>query len=422
MTEPVLLTEPREGLPDVVTDSLGLSAAISALANGTGPIAIDAERASGFRYGQRAYLIQLRRQGSGTWLIDPINFSTLSPLRDAIASDEWILHSSLQDLPCMRELDLIPTHLFDTELAARILGRPKVGLAALVESELGLILEKGHSAADWSTRPLPDSWIRYAALDVEVLIELRDLLYAELIETGRWAWAEAEFAHIAALPMAEPRKDPWRRTSGMHRLRKPRQLAIIRELWTVREDVARERDVSPGRIVNDDTLVAIATDPPATSADMHDLPGFRRRGASRYVTRLWAALQTALALPDEDLPVHNPTSDGPPPPRIWRERDPQAAVRLAACREEIIQIAETLGMPAEVLIPPESVRQLAWRPPDEISVESVAELLAVHGARAWQVSLVAEPLHAALCAEPENLESTSPEPQEVAASDSADAS
>ena len=175
--------------------------------------------------------------------------------------------------------------------------------------------------------------------------------------------------------------------------------------------------MSPGRIINDDTLVAIATDPPATSADMHDLPGFRRRGASRYVTTLWSALHTALALPDEDLPVHNPPHEGPPPPRIWRERDPQAAARLAACREEIIQIAETLGMPAEVLIPPESVRQLAWRPPDEITVESVSELLASHGARTWQISLVASPLEAALVAEPEKQES-----QEVAESDSVDIS
>lgn len=416
MTEPVLLTEPREGLPDVVSDSVGLSVAISALANGTGPIAIDAERASGFRYGQRAYLLQLRRQGSGTWLIDPIDFSTLAPLRDAISSEEWILHSSLQDLPCMRELDLTPTRLFDTELAARILGRPKVGLAALVESELGLILEKGHSAADWSTRPLPESWIRYAALDVEVLIELRDLLHAELVETGRWEWAEAEFAYITSLPSPEPRKDPWRRTSGVHRLRKPRQLAIIRELWTVREDIARERDVSPGRIVNDDTLVAIATDPPATSADMHDLPGFRRRGASRFVTTLWSALQTALTLPDGDLPVHNPPTEGPPPPRIWRDRDPQAATRLAACREEIIEIAETLGMPAEVLIPPEPVRQLAWRPPDVITVGSISDLLASHGARAWQIALVSTSLEAALLAKPE--ETT----QEDAESDSVEGS
>jgi ribonuclease D len=416
VTDPVLLTEPREGLPAVVNDALGLSAAISALSNGTGPIAIDAERASGFRYGQSAYLIQLRRHGSGTWLIDPIGCPSLAMLRDAIADDEWILHSSLQDLPCMRELDLIPTRLFDTELAARILGRPKVGLAALVESELGLILEKGHSAADWSTRPLPESWIRYAALDVEVLIELRDLLQTELIESGRWEWAQAEFEHIVSLPATEPRKDPWRRTSGMHRLRKPRQLAIIRELWTVREEVARQRDVSPGRIVNDDTLVAIATNPPSSSAEMHDLPGFRRRGASRYVTTLWAALQTAMALSDEDLPVHNPPSEGLPPPRIWRERDPQAAARLAACREAILHIADSLGMPAEVLVPPESVRQLAWRPPDEITVDSVSNVLEAHGARTWQIALVSDQLEAALCAEPKD------ESQGVAESDSVEVS
>ena len=145
------------------------------IAAGEGPVAIDAERASGYRYGQRAYLVQVRREGAGTWLIDPVGCPDLTPLDEAIGAAEWILHAATQDLACLAEVGLRPRQLFDTELAARILGLPRVGLAAVVEHYLGLSLAKEHSAVDWSTRPLPEPWLRYAALDVEVLDELRNL-------------------------------------------------------------------------------------------------------------------------------------------------------------------------------------------------------------------------------------------------------
>ena len=119
----------------------------------------------------------------------------------------------------------------------------------MVEIVLGLSLEKGHAAVDWSTRPLPADWLRYAALDVEVLVELRDALAAELEASGKDEWARQEFAAIVAAPPAQPRVDPWRRTSGMHRVRKPRQLAIVRELWLARDALARQRDTAPGRIL-----------------------------------------------------------------------------------------------------------------------------------------------------------------------------
>ncbi len=194
-----------------------LELAASELAAGTGPIAVDAERASGYRYGQRAYLVQIRRNGSGSFLVDPVAFDDLSPLAEAINDAEWVLHAASQDLPCLSEIGLRPRELFDTELAGRLLGHPRVGLGAMTESVLGIGLEKGHAAADWSTRPLPEDWLRYAALDVEVLIDLRDALAAELDEAGKTEWARQEFAAIAAAPPAAPRVDPWRRTSGMHR-------------------------------------------------------------------------------------------------------------------------------------------------------------------------------------------------------------
>ena len=247
VVEPLL--EPRDGLPRLVAGQADLEAATRALAAGTGPVAVDAERASGFRYGQRAFLVQFRRQGAGTVLIDPIACADLSGLDEVLAGTEAVLHAASQDLPCLAELGYRPRQLFDTEVAGRLLGCPRVGLAAMVESLLGLGLEKSHSAADWSTRPLPDEWLRYAALDVEVLVELRDVLEQQLTDQGKIDWAQQEFAAVLAAQPHPPRADPWRRTSGIHRLRNRRALAVVRELWLERDKIAQRRDTSPTKVL-----------------------------------------------------------------------------------------------------------------------------------------------------------------------------
>ncbi len=160
--EAELLTAPTEGMPPIVSTSDALHQTIAALRGGTGPVAVDAERAHGFRYSQRAYLIQLRRAGSGTHLIDPIAFgqpADLSQLGRAISDAEWVIHAASQDLPCLHEVGLVPTMLFDTELAARLLGYPRVALGTMVEELMGVRLLKEHSASDWSRRPLPEEWL-----------------------------------------------------------------------------------------------------------------------------------------------------------------------------------------------------------------------------------------------------------------------
>lgn len=193
----------------MITDEASLAEVIAAFAAGSGPVAVDAERASGYRYGQRAYLVQLRREGAGSALIDPVACPDLSGLGEAVSGAEWVLHAATQDLPCLRGIGMIPTTLFDTELAGRLAGFPRVGLGAMVESVLGFVLEKGHSAVDWSTRPLPEPWLRYAALDVELLVDLRDALEKELDRQGKLEWARQEFDAIA---QAEPA--PRARTPG----------------------------------------------------------------------------------------------------------------------------------------------------------------------------------------------------------------
>jgi ribonuclease D len=397
---PVPLLRLSEPLPAVVETRRDLEQVVTRLGQGSGPVALDAERASGYRYSQRAYLVQLRRRGTGTALIDPVAdadpLAYLAPLAAALSGPEWILHAASQDLVCLAEIGLRPRRLFDTELAARLLGLPKVGLAALVEDLLGVRLKKEHSAVDWSTRPLPEPWLRYAALDVEVLADLRNAVAAELTRQGKLAWAEEEFAAVAAAPPPPPRVDPWRRTSGMHRVRDRRRLAGVRELWTARDAVARQRDLSPGRILPDSAIVEAALAMPTSMTALNALPAFSGRGARRH-TRQWLdALDAARALADTDLPQQHLPADGPPPPRVWAERDPAAAGRLAAARAAITELAQSLDVPVENLLSPDSVRRLCWDPPQELSQSNVEQVLRGLGARQWQVELTATVLTEAL--------------------------
>lgn len=385
---PVPLLDPREGIPPVTADAEALDAVIRAFTAGSGPVAIDAERASGYRYGQRAYLVQLRREGAGTALVDPVACPDLSGLAAAIGDAEWVLHAATQDLPCLAEIGMHPGALFDTELAGRLAGFPRVGLGAMVENVLGYALEKGHSAVDWSTRPLPEPWLRYAALDVELLVDLRDALVEELTAQGKLRWAEEEFAAIAAAPPPEPRKDPWRRTSGMHKVRRRRQLGTVRELWTARDHIAQRRDISPGKVLADTAIVEAALAMPTSTRALAALPGFGHRMGRRQLEQWLAAVERARALPESGLPQPALPLNGPPPPRAWADKDPAAAARLSAARTSVTARAEELGLPQENLIAPDTVRRICWEPPKEPTAESVAAALTHLGARPWQIEQV----------------------------------
>jgi ribonuclease D len=393
----VLLTQPAEGTPDVVETPEALREASDALAAGQGPIAVDTERASGYRYSQRAYLVQLRREGAGTVLLDPVAVNDrIDPLIDALADTEWVLHAASQDLPCLAELGLRPARLFDTELAGRLAGFERVALGTLVELLLGYHLEKGHGAADWSRRPLPQDWLDYAALDVELLIPLRDALEEELTKQGKLEWALEEFEALRVAPPAPPRAEPWRRTSGIHRVRTPKGLAAVRALWEARDSLARQRDIAPGRVLPDSSIVQAATAAPTSEEALLQLPVFRGRAQRRIVDVWLRALRNAAQLPKSELPDPSPPHDGPPPPNRWGDRDPAAAARLAAVRAALATVAEANRLPVENLLQPDLVRRTCWRPPADLDPETVAEALRGAGAREWQITLTAEPLSAAL--------------------------
>ncbi|ROP32699.1 ribonuclease D [Couchioplanes caeruleus] len=393
----VPLTAPRDGTPRPVETAEELAEVVARLAAGSGPVAVDAERASGYRYTQRAYLVQLRREGAGTVLLDPMPLEDLRTLDAALADTEWVLHAASQDLACLAELGLKPRRLFDTELAARLAGFERVGLAALTEQLLGYSLEKHHSAADWSTRPLPESWLTYAALDVELLTDLRDHLADELERQGKAAWAAEEFAALVAGADRPPRTrpDPWRRTSGIHRVRGARAQSRVRALWYARDGVAARRDSAPGRVLPDSAIIAAAELDPKDERTLLGLPGFGGRSVRR-LARVWLdALDGARALADDELPVNQPV-EGPPPPHRWAERDPVAAARLQRCRQVVIATAEAHTLPPENLISPDFIRRLAWSPPEEIAPQTVGETLRGFGARDWQVGLIADALAKAL--------------------------
>ncbi|HYI51343.1 MAG TPA: ribonuclease D [Microbacterium sp.] len=373
----------------VITDAAGLAAAVQLLSAGTGPVAVDVERASGYRYSQRAYLVQVFRRGSGVFLFDPPAVGGFATLQAAIGDEEWVLHAASQDLPSLRELGLEPATMFDTELAARLLGHARVGLGAVVEDTLGVTLAKAHSASDWSIRPLPQSWLEYAALDVEHLVDVRDVLVAELVEQGKTEYAAEEFRAVLERTPKAPREDPWRRLSGLHTVRGRKALAVARELWTAREDFAREQDVAPGRLVPDRALVAALIADPGTKQELAQVKEFTGRASRSQLDRWWAAFEAGRAATDLP-PERAPGGESIPPARAWGDRNPEADARLRAARPVVDALAEELHMPTENLLTPEFLRRVAWSPPQPLSAASVGAALAELGARPWQIAQTAQ--------------------------------
>jgi ribonuclease D len=409
-----LLTAPFEGLPELINTPELFDEMLTCLAAGVGPFAIDAERASGYRYSARAYLIQIKRRDGGLHLIDPIPFgvgsSHFERLNQLIQGQEVILHASTQDLPCLREVGIYPSHLFDTELAGRLIGLPRVGLGALVESLLDVALAKEHSAQDWSIRPLPEDWLNYAALDVELLIELRDEIEKLLLEKKKIKWALQDFASILAAAPPQKRVDAWRRTSGMHKIKKRRELAVVKSLWEARDDLAAHLDISPGRVISDLAIstiaLASATAPLTNKRELEKVlrPIGLRARCFENTPRWLKAVDEALELEEDDLPPLKSKSDALPPIKIWRERFPEKFIPLSHARFNFSLKAEELELPVENLLTPELLRQICWRLPEP---EDVEPLLVSLGARPWQVE-IATPILIAALQEDEALEIAEP--------------
>lgn len=391
-----------EGELQVIDTPEALDAAIARIAAGSGAIAVDTERAAGYRYSDRAYLVQLFRRGSGTLLIDPIPFGSLAQLGEIINSEPWVLHAATQDLPSLREIGLDPQEIFDTELASRLLGKARVGLGAVVEELLGIELAKAHSASDWSLRPLPDKWLVYAALDVELLLDVKDRLTIELRETGKSEWASEEFADILKRELRPKREEPWRRLSGIHTIHRPRQLAVARELWLARDAFACETDTAPSRVVPDRALIAAVKAMPRTKQQLAALPSFTGAKSRAQLDLWWEAIErgrTTDSLPERQ----SRPKDAIPAPRAWAQKRPDADARLKTAKPAVAARAQQLSLPTENLLTPAILRRVAWEPAGD-SEAAIAEQLRALGARNWQCAITAPVIWDAFVASRQDVE------------------
>lgn len=369
-----------------------LLGAISNLILGTGPLAIDAERASGFKYSSRAYLIQVHRTGSDVFLIDPIPLSETeawSKFTELCNELTWILHAATQDLACLAEVSLKPKSLIDTELGSRILGLPRVGLGAVCEQLLGFRLAKEHSAADWSTRPLPVDWLNYAALDVDVLPQLAEVLFAQLDAAGKLAMAAQEFEHLTHFQPKPQNPDRWRSMSGLHEVKDAQKLAIARELWIARDELGKRLDVAAGRLVPDSSIVNLVKSGVKSKSQLASLSSFNGRASRTYLDTWWGAYSAGLS--SRDLPPLKIPHSGIPNHRSWPNRFPDAEARLQALKIVMAELAVEFEIPAENILQPDLMRRVAWEPWDDIAAQ-LREL----GAREWQIELVAEAFTEAL--------------------------
>jgi ribonuclease D len=388
-----LLERPKNPLVELVTSVEGLAEAVRVLGANSGPIALDAERASGFRYSTRAYLVQAQRGTSPIYLIDPVAISpegeasVFAELAAVLAMDVWILHAATQDLGCLAELGLRPTALFDTELGGRLAAIPRVGLGSMTENLLGFRLAKEHSAVDWSVRPMHDDWLNYAALDVDVLPALMDAVAAALEEQGKAEFARQEFEALLSFAPRGPKPDRWRGMTGLHDVKDASKLAIARSLWESREQLAIKLDVSPGRLVPDSSLVAVVKNTPRSRSEMAGRKDFNGRASRTYLDTWWKALDEGVNA--RDLPPVRLPATGIPNHRNWANKFPDADARLNALKPAMVLVGERLNIPVENVLTPDFMRQLAWEPPQVVDEASVAAKLASLGARAWQCEAVA---------------------------------
>jgi ribonuclease D len=219
------------------------------------------------------------------------------------------------------------------------------------------------------------------------LVDVYDVLVAELAAQNKAEIAAQEFETVRTRPDKPPREEPWRRLSGLHTVRGRRALAVARSLWQAREEYARDQDTSPGRLVPDRSLIAAVLADPASKHDLSRVKDFTGRASRTQLDRWWAAIEAGRA--DPALPVERVPGDGMPPARAWPDRNPPADARLKAARPLVEQLAAHLNMPTENLLTPDTLRRVAWAPPAEIDAASIGETLEAHGARPWQIEITA---------------------------------
>jgi ribonuclease D len=245
-------------------------------------------------------------------------------------------------------------------------------------------LAKEHSAADWSTRPLPESWLTYAALDVDVLHELAEAVSLLLQEQNKSSWAAEEFAALMSFRPKPQKVDRWRSITGLQKVQDRLSLEIARQIWTARELLAKKMDVAPGRLIPDSSILVAATEKPRSRPELAAMKSFSGRASRSYLDLWWDAVQTANKA--TELPALRPErTDAIPNHRNWITKFPEADRRLKFSKAALIEISEKNLVPLENLLTPEILRQVSFSPPEPLSQQLLASKLAELGARNWQV-------------------------------------
>lgn len=349
-------------------------------------VGLDTEADSLHRYTEKVCLLQVSAHGGGSWLVDPLALRDLSPLAAILADPSIVkvVHGGENDVMSLRrDFGFGFRTLFDTAIAARLLGDREVGLQALVRNELGVELEKGSQRDDWSRRPLTPKQEAYALGDVAHLMALATRLTGRLAAAGRTEWAREEFAALAELPPAEKRTGPdeFRRIKGSSAL-SPRKQAVLRELYLWREARAAAADRPPFKIVGSEVLLALADDLPEHLDEVERVLA-RYPRAAREADEVLAAIERGLDLPDDELPAR-PKHERP-------RRSPAALRRIDALRDWRAAEAERSGLDVAIVMPQRLLERIADAAP-----ESLDDLVAVDGVRRWRVSAWGPALLAAL--------------------------
>jgi ribonuclease D len=341
-------------------------------------VAVDTEAASFHRFVDRIYLIQLSSNRE-TAIIDPLTVDDVSTFGALLADPaiEVVFHDADYDLRILdRDYGFHAHHLFDTRIAASLLGEPAVGLAALLEKHVGVKLDKKYQRADWSRRPLPPEMLEYAATDTRFLLALRERLRAQLEARGRLSWAEEEFSRLEGVRWtpAESNGDGYLRLKGARALSR-RGLAVLRELVPWREGIAAELDRASFRVVSNEALLALSEAPPRSRQELDKVRGLSPRLVAERGDSLLEVIERGLSVPEKDLPRF--------PRAERRASDPafdQAVERLKRVRNDA---AERLGLDPGVLCPKGALEAVARaRPKSPQGWSGVPEM------RRWQVELL----------------------------------
>ena len=348
-------------------------------------LAIDTEGASFHRYVDRIYLLQLSTQDLSA-IIDPLQAGDLPGLGKLLEDRavEVVFHDADYDLRLLRQdYGWHATHIFDTRIAAQLLGIPAFGLAALLERYFGVKLDKQHQRADWSMRPLTPGMLDYAAQDTRYLLELRDRLRSELEAKGRMGWAEEEFIRLESVEFApDDSSMSFLRLKGARDLKR-RELAVLRELVPWREERAAALDRSTFRVIGNEALLEIARVQPKSKAELGAIKGVPKGVLERHASELLDAVERGLAVPESELPRF------PKAPR-W-DRDPDFDANLAKLRTVRDAAAARLELDPGVLCSRDRMEAVARRKP-----QSVEELREIPELRRWQADVLGADFVAAL--------------------------